>query len=372
VKENLKFIKTALILFLLLLLLISTIQPAIAGTISRDAVPKKKLLKLDFTSSKNNSATNTNLDTYIDTSAEDKKTAERALLARRDRLESKYAKTEVKVVSNGGDSFDQGDSSSTNTATSSSSLLTSPVKKKAVVFSVLAEVDQTKSLVTHNDGGDLSSLDYAIYPMFSFSELVRLKFGLEGTQNQRDSEKSQLNSAFTNLSTAPLAVSDFFDWSPSVSLSIPVNKDQIDRKSLQASSSLGATVMINQDQLPSNISTGIMFLFGKYFYEYTTTTAGEINTDYSMRQVLYGNVQITKWLSLYGELHHIWQADFNGNGTDGFDSKEEIAISPDVNWSFLVGHTNGGSVFKADGMSNNISLINENSSMMYLGVRAKF
>jgi hypothetical protein len=339
-----------------------TSSQTFAKSISRDQTSpsKKKMLQLDFSSNLSNKISdkkdNSTIDTYVDTSAEDKKRAERALITRRNTLENKYAKTEVSVRVKGGES--------SNTRTSSSHGL--------LAFSILAELDQTKSLVTHKDGGDQSSLDYAIYPTFTFNKWIRLKFGLEGTQNQRDSEKSQLNSVFSNLSTTPLAMTDFFDWSPSISLSLPVNKDQIDRKSMQASSSLGLTLMINQDQLPKSLSAGVLLLFGKYFYEYSTSTAGDVNTDYSMRQVLYGNLQISKWLSVYGEFHHIWQVNFESNGTDGFDSKEEIAISPYDNWSFLLGHTNGGSVFKADGMSNNVSLINENSSMMYLGVRAKF
>jgi hypothetical protein len=240
---------------------------------------------------------------------------------------------------------------------------------KTSKFGLLAEIDQSLNMVSHKDGKDFSTLDFGVYPWVSYENLVKIKFGIDGTQNQKDSEKSQINSGFIGLSSFPLLSDHTFQLTPSVTASLPVNKNQIDRQSLQWAGSLGLAVSLNEKYLPKNLSTGVSFGFGKYFYNYSTSTAGDVNTDYSLRQVLYGNYTANKWFSLYAEIQHASIINFESHTNETFNNKEEFVFYFIKNLSILFGHTNGGSILKADGISNNLAVVNENTSIVYFGLR---
>lgn len=235
-------------------------------------------------------------------------------------------------------------------------------------FGLLATVSRSTSLVDFQDGSKSDSMDYLFRPSGRFSfGTVSLSIGYSQDLRDDSERAADWSDASLSWSLNPTKL----NWpnkeqsarlTYSLSAIIPVSKNSRIRDELQTSvsGSLGFAVAPVAD----GFSYGARVSLGRNFHSYSENINGSVLNQYSSNQSLNAGYTYGNWdLSLSFTNMARWS--YQGNVRSSFDLSEELTYSFNKNFSLAVGHTNSGSNLKPNGIDTNISLFNENSSLVY-------
>lgn len=144
---------------------------------------------------------------------------------------------------------------------------------------------------------------------------------------------------------------------------LPASKASRILNNLQAGIRLSGTIY-NKPGTLGGLILGASLSLGQNLHQYETSLAGDVLNQYVSNQVIFAEYSSGR-LSLSTQFVHRNALSYQGSLSEAFDSTQEakFGITPAVEVS--VGHTNSGDIFKANGRDSNVSLINENSSMVF-------
>jgi hypothetical protein len=242
------------------------------------------------------------------------------------------------------------------------------------IFSGFLLTSRSTSLYDFQDGSKSDGMDY------TFRLAAKLgatsKYGVKLTAVYSDdlnNPESNDNLKDTNISLgrAPAPVGGYLLMSPSIGVGLPTSKDSRDRQQLQAAGKLGLATLVNPEKLMTGLAIMVNLVGTKNFHSYDTATDGKVNTAYSLLQNA-NFVYTYKAVSLTLDFVHMNTWSYQDVMRDVFEMTQELGLAFNDNIAVAIGHTNGGSTLKADGVNSNVQVMNENTSMVYASLLLAF
>lgn len=237
-------------------------------------------------------------------------------------------------------------------------------------FGLVFTASRTRSLYDFQDGNLTESNDYEFIPSYAWSKgkvtlYMSYSEDLRATEDSSDIGDIAVINSFKAWDLSKIKLS------PSVTVTIPQSKESREIRNLDTALSLKLTASVKEEYLLPGFSLAAALSGGRSFHRYTTTLDGDVSNQYSSRQTLMAGYAVGLF-SFDTEFHHINAWSYNGRLKESFEHAEEMSISIGDHYGFTVGHTNAGSVFKANGYESNYKLIDENNSLVYAKVSMQY
>lgn len=256
-------------------------------------------------------------------------------------------------------------------ANNSSSQSAADESKKVPAFSGSIQMARSTSLNDYQDGTRKDGMDYAARFKFRMTEKYALRLDGSFSQDLRNSDSNDFNDVSITLLRSPLNLGRLFKMGFSLSALVPTSKDSRIRQNLKSAAAAGASLAINPEKLIEGLSIGGGVSVKKNIHEYTTAIDGSVNTEYSSGQSLSIAYQHSTGFGFSFEFIHKNGVTYQNNLKEAFEHTEELGYSLNEALALAVGHTNSGSMLKANG-DMNLALINPISSMVYGSVNVAF
>jgi hypothetical protein len=267
---------------------------------------------------------------------------------------------------------------STNKSIMSADMVPKEKDEKSTTLNASIDMSRSTSLYDHQDGSRSDSLD------FRFTGIVGLPIGhtistvIDYSNDLNDPENTAAGLVDPSLKysfksrdwawSAPYVLT----FRPSLSTVIPVTKRSVDRDQLQGLLSGGIAFGIKPDGIYN--SDGVWTVLvgltaGRNFHKFEENINGTVLNQYSSNQSLDIAYDIAGFSFSVSYLHRTrWT--YQGNIRDSFVLGQEIAYGLSDNFSINMGHSNEGSMIKANGYESNLDVVDEDNSSVYLGINA--
>lgn len=251
-------------------------------------------------------------------------------------------------------------------------------EKKSTNFGASLDISRSTSLYDHQDGTRSDSLDYRLILSAALPNGHSMLADLNYSTDLRDEENTAagvidpvLKYSFKSVKWA-WSAPYILTFRPSLSTVIPMSKGSVKRDQLQGSLSGSVSFGIVPDGIYT--SDGVWSVLvglsaGRNFHAYEENINGKVLNQYSSNQSLDIGYTISDFSFSVSYLHRSrWT--YQGNARDTFALSQEIGYSLTENFAVNVGHSNEGSMLKANGYESNLDVIDENNSSVYLGINA--
>lgn len=250
--------------------------------------------------------------------------------------------------------------------------------EKRTSFSASIDISRSTSLYDHQDGSRSDSLDFRLTTGLAFPIGHSLAMVVDYSNDLNDPE----NTAAGLIDPALKYSFKSSDWAwsapyiltfrPSISTILPITKRSTKRDQLQGSFSGGVAFGIKPDGIYQDDgmwSVMIGLSAGRNFHAYEENINGTVLNKYSSNQSLDIGYSISDFSFSVSYLHRSrWT--YQGNIRESFVLSEEIGYSLSDNFSVNMGHSNEGSMIKANGYESNLDVIDEENSSVYMGINA--
>lgn len=273
-------------------------------------------------------------------------------------------------------SFAASVNTSSNKNVMSADQLAKEEEEKSTSFSASLDMSRSASLYDHQDGSRSDSLDFRLILGAGFPIGHSLSMVVDYSNDLNDPENTAAGLVDPSLKYS--FKSTDWAWSapyvltfrPSISTVVPVTKRSVKRDQLQGVLSGGVAFGIKPDGVYN--SDGVWSLMigltaGRNFHAYEEDINGKVLNKYSSNQTLDIGYDIAGFSFSVSYLHRSrWT--YQGNIRESFVLGQEIAYGLNDNFSVNVGHSNEGSMIKANGYESNLDVVDENNSSVYLGL----
>ena len=250
--------------------------------------------------------------------------------------------------------------------------------EKSTSFSASVDVSRSTNLYDHQDGTRFDSLDFRTVFGAAFTNGHALTTVIDYSNDLRDPENTA--AGLVDPSVKYSFKSSQWGWSapyiltfrPSLSTVIPVTKRSKVRDELQGVISGGISFGIIPDGIYK--SDGVWSVIvgltaGRNFHKFEEDINGKVMNQYSSNQTLDVGYSIADFSFSVSYLHRSrWT--YQGNVRESFVLGQEIGYSMTDNFAVNVGHSNEGSMIKANGYESNLDVVDENNSSVYMGISA--
>lgn len=255
----------------------------------------------------------------------------------------------------------------------------SPPKKEEKNWQIPIEISRSTSLVDHQDGTRVDSLDIQIAPQYKFDFGVWSSvIGYSKDLHDQEGTESDFTDIPTSLSITPyttkLTPELNFKINNRFTLILPASKNSSKKDELITSTILG--ISFNLIDLPKSSEdfswrAGLGLTLGRNFHHYEEDINGQVLNQYSSNQTL--NLALSYFdFELSVDYAHRVRWSYYGTVKEYFSISEELNYSFNNLLSFGIGHTNEGSALKPNGYESNFSLFNENDSTVYAKIGLLF
>lgn len=270
-----------------------------------------------------------------------------------------------------------GFSASASTVNSTNTSKTQIIKPKTTepdyIFSAVALISRSTSLVDHKDGTRTDRMDYGfLNGMKTPVGIISTKLIYSQNLNDMSPNESRLIYIPITFSFNPFKYKAFkdsgFQWTPSITAIAPAAKESVKRDHLQSilSTGLSFAFVPNQTSIKAGYgwSFGASISLGRYFHPYEEDINGAVLNQYSSNQTLNALYRYMAW-SFSAEFIHKNRWTYQNNLKESFEHAEEIGYNFSPHFALAIGHTNAGSALKSNGVDTNYELVNENDSKIY-------
>lgn len=253
-------------------------------------------------------------------------------------------------------------------------------------FGIAMQISRSTSLYDHQDASRSDGVDYLVMPQMAFgfgSVKAKIVYSqnlhedgntYDGTPSASDLGDIAVTFAKTPykwLWSAPYVTT----LTPFASAVIPASKNSTKRDELKTALSVGASFGIIPDGIaPAKDgawSFAIGLTAGRNFHSYETDINGKVLNRYSSNQTLNLGYSY-KDFSFGIEFINKSRWTYEGNVRNAYEHSEEIGYNINDNFNVAIGHSNGGSGLKANGVDSNLELVNENDSSVYATLGLSF
>lgn len=240
-------------------------------------------------------------------------------------------------------------------------------------FSGSIEITRSSSLYDLKNGEKYDGLDNMISAAYSFSAgTVSTKLSYTQDLNDSSGEGSTLNDSNISYTHKIKPLSDDpqsmkIVLSPSVTALLPLSKKSREVDQLQTAivAAVGLSFLAGEQTSLNGFSVSLGLSAVQSFHQYDTDKGGNILTRNSSSQSLALSYTLSDWAFSLAYSNNIrWP--YSGDIRNSFELAEEISYTFLKSWSVAVGHSNSGASLKPNGQDSNVSLLDENSSIVYL------
>jgi hypothetical protein len=225
-------------------------------------------------------------------------------------------------------------------------------------FHLKLNLSRSSSLVDFKDGSRADSMDYELTPSYKTS-YGTAKASLTYSQDLRDKNA-------VDAGDIPLTF-DFKQFSPGWFLSatslIPASKKSTKRDELQTALG-GKITYINLPPSGEGFSFAASVSLSQNFHSYEEDINGAILNKYASNQLVNLGYSIKNWNLSFTGINRT-RVTYQSSVKSTFELIEEIEYAVNDGISMAMGHTNGGSPLKPNGVDSNVELVNEDTSMIY-------
>lgn len=218
---------------------------------------------------------------------------------------------------------------------------------------------------SREDGADLvAKLNFAITPNY----VLILQGGY--SEDLKNSEKSDFSDTSFVLARKKTLLGKYISFAPTTTLIAPTSKKSHTQDNLIAGARIGGVFAMNPEIDP-NAALSLSLSGGQNFHTYDTSINGAVLNKYSFTQTLTAGYSWGDFSAGFVFIHkNAWT--YQGTLLEAFEHSEELGYAINERYSLALGHTNAGSALKANGLTNNISLVNEDSSLAYITLTVNF
>lgn len=256
-----------------------------------------------------------------------------------------------------------------------------PSKKSDYTVHFTALVARSTSLYDHQDGTKTDGMDYGFVPSLStpygtLSSKITYSQNLRDTSTDGGSDLNDIPITFSLKSnkwnwSLPWALT----WAPSITAMAPVSKLSTKKDNLQTVLVGGVRFSLFPDGVTPKTDSfwnlGLGLTFGQYFHTYEEDINGSILNKYTSNQSV--SIAYTyKKLTFSFDFVHNSRWTYQNNVKEAFEHSEEVSYAFTPNFSMSMGHTNAGSVLKANGVDSNYDFIDENNSKVFATMAISF
>lgn len=233
----------------------------------------------------------------------------------------------------------------------------------------LLQATYGQSLYNQEDGSESAAMGMAAELSYKINHDYKMNLHLEGTQDLRHQEDSDMGVGFLGIKHSEIKVADrMFLLTPSMQIRFPISRAD------QESSFLGGvianlTTAMNPAYLISKkLSVALSLVGMRYVHTYEEAANGDLNTEYKFAQVFSLGFDFTSWMGISAEIDHINAWDYHGLQKEFYNHTEELNFTVDKNWSMALGHQYGNgmvSVWAANQQDYDFKLVDETNSLVF-------
>jgi hypothetical protein len=236
-------------------------------------------------------------------------------------------------------------------------------------FGILVTGSHSQSLTNFQDGTLKQSNDFEFSPSYKWKDQLTMLYWTYSQDVVRP-ENSDIGDVYLIHSFKG------FDFSriklvPTMIGILPESKESREKYNLETSVGGKLAASIQERLLIPGFTFATAVSLARNFHRYDTATDGKPNSAYSSRQSIITGYEFGIF-SINGEFHHINKWTYSGTMGEGFEHTEEASVSMGDHYAFTLGHTNAGSMLKANARDSNLSFVDENSSLVYAKVSMKY
>lgn len=257
-----------------------------------------------------------------------------------------------------------------------------PEKPRASAFGMTAQIGYTSALYDQQDGQREKSYDFLLASRYKMNASYGVSAVLTGSTDANNRDGSDFGMGQLTLSKTPWSwkMDENFlkawDFTPSLSLSLPVSKDARDNQSLIVGVKPGISISPNASLLGTEkLKLALEITASRNVHTYETARDGKSNAQYGSAQTLSLGYSVLKKISLQLAASHYNSWTYQGTARELWGHSQEINASLSENLALAVGHQYGNpavNIYRADGSSLNLGLINEQFSYYYTNLTATF
>jgi hypothetical protein len=216
------------------------------------------------------------------------------------------------------------------------------------------------------DRDRVSTLDLELAPWIALGHSLRADAYVSATRDMNGYQESKMTDGRLGILREPVALSRVFKARPKMTVYLPVEPEKREVNSFIGALGASGRVLFEKDVLSGYYQIGLT----RNFYSYTTTGKGESNPEWSLGHALKTDLRLgALTLDLTGLL--TTKRTFEGTPSSTFEVSEELDWGLGA-WTVGVGHTNGASLYQANGADSNFSFANGNTSKFYANANYSF
>ncbi|MCB0415005.1 MAG: hypothetical protein KDD50_11770 [Bdellovibrionales bacterium] len=204
-----------------------------------------------------------------------------------------------------------------------------------------------------------------LHPSYQLTKNYNLSAAAYITQEAQGATETALTNTVVRLSHRSFKVLKS-NLSPSIALTLPTSEEDRDKNTFQTAISARGVFSM---KLIKGIDLSYLFDIKKNFHEYTQNQEAKFNTEYGLRHFVSVSKDFTNTITGAVNFAYVTSLDYNGNLKSAFTSGQEIGFNVNKKTFLAFGHRNEGAATKADGVSSNIKIFDENSSVVYSYVK---
>jgi hypothetical protein len=253
-------------------------------------------------------------------------------------------------------------------------------KKSDYSLKATVEVSRSTSLYDFQDGSRSDGLDVLLYPILKTPVGT---FSLKETYSKNLNNSEDTANGFSDATVSYGFGAKDWDWSapyvltmsPSISVVVPISDLSVKKNQLQTAVSGGLAFGIRPDGLAAEKAGSwnvvLAVTAGRSFHSYEEDINGSILNKYSSNQTLSLAYALADWNFGFNYTNQSrWS--YQGNIKQSYILGQEITYSFNSLFYMSLGHSNTGSVLKANGFESNIQIVDENNSGVYLTLGSTF
>lgn len=257
-----------------------------------------------------------------------------------------------------------------------------PEKPRASSFGMTAQIGYTSALYDRQDGQRDKSYDFLLASRYKMNADYGVSAVLTGSTDANNRDGSDFGLGQLTLSKTPWSwkMNENFlkawDFTPSLSLSLPVSKDARDNQSLIAGIKPRISISPNASLLGTEkLQLSLELSVTRNIHTYETARSGSSNAQYGSAQTFSIGYNVLKKISLQLAASHYNSWTYQGTARELWGHSQEVSASLSENLALAVGHQYGNpavNIYRADGSSLNLGLISEQFSYYYTNLTATF
>lgn len=252
---------------------------------------------------------------------------------------------------------------------SSTSKAVAPAPKEPA-FSGSFTVDRGTSLIDWQDGTRQDSLDLGAELGFKFNPTYSGRVILAYSHDLNDSEAHGFADTTFVFSRKGWSLSKSWELKPSLIEIFPTSDDSAKVQNLLFGTGAGIGLGLKPEAVPG-LSFGVSVNLIKLIHQYTTKTDDTPNKEYSSKQAMTLGYSVGDF-SMGLALAHRDGVSYFGVTSESFEHAESLSYQASENIGINLAHSLAGPVYKANSRDSNVSLWNEDASMVSLGLKVGF